>query len=211
MRAYWRAVILLWNSYRKSGTFGRLHIAIRFLTCPFLRILPHVPLNAGRLLEIGGGHGVFAHLAADRGVSAVVVDPDLRKIFSVGRRSAVSFVGAFDDCVVGKFEAIAILDVLYAIPIAEWDAILGRIHTRLTPGGVLLLKEMDPSSWKQRWNQFQEAVSQRFLGITLAATFNYEPREALVGRLLRNGFSRVEVVKVDRGYPHPHLLYLGWK
>ena len=211
MRAYLRAVILLWKSYRNTGLTGRLHVAIRFLTCPFLPVASHLPAQAKTLLEIGGGHGIFSQLAASREIRAVAVDPDLRKVFSVGRGSSVSYVGGFDEVIRGSFDVVAILDVFYAISAGEWDPILGRVHQRLTPGGLLLLKEMNPASWKQRWNQFQETLSQRFLGITMAATFNYEPREAMASRLLRAGFSRVEVVAVDRGYPHPHLLYLAWK
>ncbi len=142
---------------------------------------------------------------------AVVVDPDLRKLFPARHSRDISWVGGFDDSVNGSFDVVAILDVLYAIPAGEWDPILSRVSQRLAPGGVLLLKEMDPTSWKQRWNQFQETLSERFLGITMAATFNYEPRDAMVARLLRTGFTRVETMSVDRGYPHPHLLYLAWK
>ncbi len=141
----------------------------------------------------------------------MVVDPDLRKLFAIEPVSRIPLIGGFDDCVKGSFDVIAILDVFYAIPIPEWDGILTRIHARLPADGVLLIKEMDPESWKQRWNAFQERLSSRFLGITLAATFNYESREVFVGRLQRHGFASVVVVKVDCGYPHPHLLYIASK
>jgi cyclopropane fatty-acyl-phospholipid synthase-like methyltransferase len=188
MHAFLRALIVLQKTYRRLGIGGQLHVGIRFLTAPFLQVLTRVPRDAKRLLEIGGGHGAFAQLAADRGVEATVVD-----------------------CVAGTFDVIAILDVLYAIPESEWDAIFVRVHERLAPGGLFLLKEMDPRSWKQRWNSAQEALSSRFLGITIAATFNYQTPAEVVERLRRAGFASVEEVSVGRGYPHPHHLFVATK
>jgi cyclopropane fatty-acyl-phospholipid synthase-like methyltransferase len=211
MHAFLRALIVLQKTYRRLGIGGQLHVGIRFLTAPFLQVLTRVPRDAKRLLEIGGGHGAFAQLAADRGVEATVVDPDLRKLFAMGNDTAVRYVGGYDDCVAGTFDVIAILDVLYAIPESEWDAIFVRVHERLAPGGLFLLKEMDPRSWKQRWNSAQEALSSRFLGITIAATFNYQTPAEVVERLRRAGFASVEEVSVGRGYPHPHHLFVATK
>ena len=202
--------MVLQKAYRKLAIGGRLHILIRFLTCPFLRVLEHLP-PSGSMLEVGGGHGAFATLAADRGLRSFVVEPDLRKVFAVGSAAKVRFVGGFDDAIRGRFDSVAILDVLYAIPIAEWDGLLGRLHARVAPGGVLLVKEMDPHSWKQRWNRLQETISMRFLGITYAVTFNYEAPTAFADRLRRAGFASVEMIPVDRGYPHPHLLFVARK
>ena len=157
------------------------------------------------MLEIGAGHGLFSRLAAARGLRAVAVEPDIRKI---GKVDGVRYVAAFDQAVRGKFDVVAIVDVLYAIPLAAWDEILTRAYERLTPGGVLLVKEMDPAATlKNRWNAFQEFLSMRLLGITMAETFNYESREAFSARLKRIGFSEVSSSRIDFGYPHPHIAY----
>jgi hypothetical protein len=202
------AAMVLHRRYRGIELGARAHLLVRFLTCPFLRVLRHVPPR-GRLLEVGGGHGLFSTLAASGGARAVVVEPDLRKVFAVRDGSGVRFVGGFDESIRGSFDTIAILDVLYAIPMEDWDALLTRLHARLRPGGVLFVKEMDPRSWKQRWNRIQEWISMRFLGITYAAAFNYEEPEAFVERLRRRGFASVETVAVDAWYPHPHLLFVA--
>jgi len=196
---------LLHRTYRNRPAGTRLHILIRYLTCPFLRLLRAVPREARSLLEIGAGHGLFSRLAAARGVARVVaVEPDLRKL---GKVDGVRFVAAFDQAVRGSFDVIAIVDVLYAIPLAAWDEILRRAYERLTPGGVLLIKEMDPASRKNRWNAMQERLSMRLLRITLAETFNYESIEVFTARLKRAGFGEVTSRRIDFGYPHPHLLY----
>ena len=202
-----KTLLLLHRTYRNRPPGTRLHILIRYLTAPFLRLLRAVPPETRSLLEIGAGHGLFSRLVAARGVPRVVaIEPDLRKI---GKVDGVRSVAAFDTAIRGRFDAIAIVDVLYAIPVAAWDDLLVRAYERLNPGGVLLIKEMDPSSVKNRWNALQEQLSMRVLRITMAETFNYESREIFAARLERLGFTTVTSRRIDRGYPHPHLLYVA--
>lgn len=200
-----KTLLLLHRTYRTRPPGTRAHILIRYLTCPFQRLLRLVPRDARSMLEIGAGHGLFSRLVAARGVRAIAVEPDVRKI---GNVEGVRYVAAFDQAVRGKFDVVAIVDVLYAIPLAAWDDILTRAYARLTPGGVLLVKEMDPAATlKNRWNAFQEFLSMRLLGITMAETFNYESREAFSARLKRIGFAEVSSSRIDFGYPHPHIAY----
>lgn len=201
-----KTLLLLHRTYRDRPAGTRLHILIRYLTCPFLRLLRAVPAETRSLLEIGAGHGLFSRLVAARGVRRVVaVEPDARKI---GHVEGVQYVAAFDQAVRGRFDAVAIVDVLYAIPLAAWDDILRRALERLNPGGVLLVKEMDPAATlKNRWNAFQELLSMRLLGITMAETFNYESSAAFAARLKRIGFAEVSAKRIDFGYPHPHIVY----
>jgi 2-polyprenyl-3-methyl-5-hydroxy-6-metoxy-1,4-benzoquinol methylase len=211
MREFLKAAMVLHKSCRDVPAGVRFHLLIRFLTCPFHRVLRYVP-EGGRLLEVGGGHGLFATLAsADGNRTAFVVEPDVRKLLGTRIQNEVHFVAGFDECIRGSFEVVVLLDVLYAIPIEEWDALLARLADRVRPGGTLLVKEMDPRSWKQRWNRMQESLSMRFLKITYAVTFNYERPDAFAARLRSHGFDSVEIVSVDSGYPHPHLLFVARK
>jgi len=167
-----------------------------------------VPRDA-RVLDIGAGHGLFARLAAAtrpersrRGV--VAVEPDTRKVQPV---EGVSFVMGFDDVVRGRFDAIVLIDVLYKIPIAEWDALLVRCAARLGSGGVLVVKEHDPTARiKHGWNRAQEWLASK-LRLTLGQSFSYETPAAFAARLARAGFGEVRAQRIDFGYPHPHILY----
>ena len=186
----------------------RLHALIRFLTCPFPRILRAVPRDARSLLEIGGGHAVFARLARDAGVTfAVSVEPDVRKVRVVQR---VHSVAGYADAVRGTFDVVALIDVLYTIPLQEWDALLAQAGERLARGGTLIVKEQDPAArLKNRWNRAQEWFAQKVLGVTIARAFSYETPAAFTARLERLGFSAVSFRRIDFGYPHPHVLYVA--
>ena len=119
-------------------------------------------------------------------------------------------VAGFDQAVRGKFDVVALIDVLYTIPISGWDAILERALARLNPAGTLLIKEQDPAAGlKNSWNRAQEWFAQKVLRVTMANAFSYESREAFTSRLQRLGFQDVTSRRIDFGYPHPHVLYVA--
>jgi SAM-dependent methyltransferase len=230
-----RALIVLHAVYRKRRLRDRVHILLRFLTSPMLRVLDAVPAGAS-LLDIGAGHGLFAALAQTRvvpplgprasrprvpgrillnraretravpGRRVVAVEPDLRKVRPI---AGVEFVIGFDDVIAGNFDAISIIDVLYKIPIDEWDALLTRCHARLGPGGVLIVKEQDPTArFKNGWNAIQERLATA-LHLTLGESFSYESPALFKARLERLGFVDVNTRRIDFGYPHPHVLHIA--
>ncbi len=183
-----------------------MHVLVRFLTCPFLRVVRELPAG-GSLLDIGAGHGLFARLAQDRGLGPIVtVEPDVRK---VRKLAGIEAVIGYDDCLRGAFDAISIIDVLYKVPVQHWDSLLTRVLERLRPGGLFLLKEQDPTARiKNSWNRLQERAASS-LGITIGESFSYEAPAAMTARLERIGFKDVQWKRIDRFYPHPHVLYLA--
>ena len=166
-----------------------------------LRVLKALPPNAS-LLDIGAGHGLFAVLARDRRV--VAVEPDARK---VRRIAGIDFVIGFDDVITGTFDAITIIDVLYKIPLDQWDALLLRCRSRLSAGGILIIKEQDPTArFKNAWNAIQERGATA-LGLTLGESFTYLAPSDFIARLTRLGFADARAKRIDFGYPHPHVMY----
>jgi 2-polyprenyl-3-methyl-5-hydroxy-6-metoxy-1,4-benzoquinol methylase len=199
-----RALIVLHAVFRRRRTRDRVHILIRFLTSPVLRVLDALPAGAS-LLDIGAGHGLFPALARD-GRRVVAVEPDARKVRAI---PGVEFVIGFDDVITGTFDAITIIDVLYKIPIDQWDALLARCRARLTIGGILVVKEQDPTArFKNGWNAIQERVATA-MHLTLGESFTYEPPAAFKARLERVGFVDVRSRRIDFAYPHPHMLYIA--
>lgn len=200
---------LLRSAYAGQPLATRLHVGGRFRTCPFLRVLSHVPAGA-RLLDIGAGHGAFALLAAETGARLVVaVEPDLRKARAWFRHPRMRFVAGYDTALRGPFDVVTMCDVLYRVPLAEWDALLARVHALLAPGGLFLLKDLDPGHRvKHAWNRLQERAVDA-VGLTLGPAFAYESREAVRARLERAAFVDVHAEDIGAGYPHAHILHLA--
>jgi cyclopropane fatty-acyl-phospholipid synthase-like methyltransferase len=204
---FFPALDLVQSTYAKTAPAVRVHAVGRFLTCPFLRVLESVPPGA-RLLDLGSGHGTFARLAVEwAAANAVAVEPDARKLLATYRHPHVSFVAGYADVMRGTFDAVSILDVLYRIPVAGWDPLLSQALSCLAPGGVLLLKEIDPEQRaKALWNLAQEKMAD-LLGMTLGDAFSYETRDQMCERLSRLGFAGFAARDIGAGYPHAHVLY----
>ena len=208
------ALAILRRAYAGAPASVRWHVIGRFLSCPMLPVLARLP-GRGRLLDLGAGHGAFALLAVASGAmeSAVALEPDQRKLLACAsvREPRLHFVAGYANALHGRFAAIAMLDVLYRLPIERWDAFLMAASDALEPGGVLLLKEIDPTHrLKGAWNRLQERSADLF-GLTLGDAFSYEPPAEMSSRLERQGFGEVEIVDLGTWYPHAHVLYAACK
>jgi len=181
----------------------------RFLTCPYLRVLDYLPPQA-RVLDLGSGHGIFAHLAAAAGAKSVVaLEPDTRKVFLNYPAGSMRVVNGYREAVRGRFDAVSMFDVLYRFPVSEWDGLFAQVRSYLDPRGVFLLKEMDPErAGKATWNRVQETLA-GWARLGLGDRFSYESTAAVAGRLRSAGFAAVGGVAIDRGYPHAHVLYIA--
>ena len=199
------ALILLHRTFRSLPAKARLHVFIRFWTAPLLQVAREVPRGA-LVLDLGAGHGAVAALVRGAGARRVVaVEPDSRKM--IEKLIDVDCVIGYDDCIRGVFDAVVIVDVLYKIPIAEWDALLARVRARLRPGGVVIIKEQDPTARvKNSWNRLQEWLVS-LAGLTLGESFSYEAPTDFLMRLERAGFTQPRARRIDLLYPHPHILY----
>jgi cyclopropane fatty-acyl-phospholipid synthase-like methyltransferase len=207
--SYRHALTVLHRHFSHFPLGKRVYVLGRFVSCPFLPVLEAIPTGA-RVLDIGAGHGAFSCLAAEHGASLVLaLEPDLRKSLPSLRHPAVRFVAGFDQAVKGTFDVVTVIDVLYKLPISEWDPLFARVRERLVPGGSLLLKELDPGHrWKALWNRAQEHAA-NLVNLTLGRSFSYENQRQLTERLERLGFVEIRVADIGRGYPHAHILYVA--
>jgi 2-polyprenyl-3-methyl-5-hydroxy-6-metoxy-1,4-benzoquinol methylase len=192
---------------------ARLYVATRLLTCPFPAVLRALP-SSGVLLDVGCGAGVLCHLVADRGLTAVGIDPDARKIAwarasqTPGER--VTFVnGGLDDAPAQAYAGVAFVDVLYLEPPDEQARLLAGAASRLAPGGRVVVKSTHNASRIKSWlTHLQEVAAVRGVGLTQGKTIQ-PPTVAMVRRVLTDAGLSVTVERVDRGYPHPHVLIVG--
>ncbi len=192
----------------------RFHLWARAFSCPMDRLAELVP--AGKVLEVGCGHGLFSALLASRGDRQVKgIDLDERKISHArllegqnGLRFAVQPLESEPE---RDWDAIAILDVLYLVPREKHRAMLEACVERLKPGGLLLLKEVGTEPrWKHAKAWLQEVAMVRLLGRTHGQAIEFLPADQMAG-LLRELGLRVEVRDVSAGYTTPHVLFLGRK
>jgi len=87
-------------------------------------------------------------------------------------------------------DAVALIDVLYLIPYEVHSLIFKKIHSCLSPNGLLILKEMDTRPhWKYPWNLAQETLAVKIIGFTLGTHFYFRPREEMIHLLRQTGFS----------------------
>lgn len=205
----------VWRRYRTLPRRARLYVALRLLSCPFGAVVRALPAR-GTLLDVGCGSGVLCHLAAARGLAAVGVDPDPRKVAwaraSAAEGEPVTFVaGTVDDAPPGPFEAVALVDVLYLEPPAAQRRLLDAACRRVAPGGRVLVKTMHARSrLRSGLAHAQELVAVHVLRYTKGETVQAPAPEAFRAALEAHGLTVTET-PIDRGYPHPHLLIVGEK
>ena len=203
-----RALSLLHQTFRRHPAGQRVHILGRFMTAPFLRTLDVIP-QGSRVLDIGSGHGTYPRLIVEeRAREVIAVEPDVRKMLTAFKHPKVRFVCGFDDCIRGKFEVIVIYDVIYRLPPEERDKLFKRVFDRVEPGGLFVLKDLDPAHrLKWQWNRLQETMMDKFFGLTIGEGFFIDSREGIGERMKRAGFVDFEWKRVDFGYPHAHIVY----
>ena len=209
---YVRALRLLHQTFRDYPITQRLHILGRFLTAPFLRTIDVIPVGA-RVLDIGAGQGTYPRLIVEeRAREVIAVEPDIRKTLIAYRHPKVKFVAGFDDAIRGTFDVIVVYDVIYRLPPEARDALFKRIYERVKPGGLFVLKDLDPSNrLKWTWNRIQETISDAVFHLTIGEGFYIDTREQIADRLARAGFTDFQWKRVDFGYPHAHVIYTARK
>ena len=197
--------------YRAAPWQERAHVHVRWWSAPFRRLEPLLP-PAGRVLEIGCGHGLFSAYAAlagpDRDVVGVDIDAD--KIAAGAAAAApvpnLDLRVALDGAVpAGPWAAVVVVDVLYLLPADAQRRLLTDAAAQVAPGGRMLVKEMGASpAWKVRWNRWQETLSVRVLRITEGSPdFAFVPPDVMAGWLQEAGLV-VSATRLDAGRVHPH-------
>lgn len=200
-------------SYAAEPLRVRAHVALRWWSCPFEAVLAEIPEGA-TVLDYGCGHGLLALEAVTRRQAEVVgVDIDPDKV-ETARRATTGAAARFDviqpgEIPPGPWEAICVVDVLYLLSPAARLVLLARLAERLTPGGVLIVKEMDSRpAVKAAWMRLQERVMVRLLGITMGESLSFTDAGELVDGLRSCGLT-VRARPLHRRYPHPHHLVVA--
>jgi 2-polyprenyl-6-hydroxyphenyl methylase/3-demethylubiquinone-9 3-methyltransferase len=195
----------------------RLFVRARLFSSPLADIADEMP--SGAIADIGCGHGLLtAMLALNRPDRRVLgVDPDRSKIDWANRGpgylSNVELkVARIEDLLPARekqFDAVAVNDVLYLLPVDQWAAFLGCAYRLLKPGGELFLKEAEGDrSWKHYKCLLQEVVMVNLVGKTKGSgALQLKPRDFTEALLAQVGFEPGTTVDLSAGFTTPHVLF----
>lgn len=207
----------IFDLYKNASLWVRFHNFIRWHTCPFGKIAEHVP-DKGEILEVGCGYGLMSNLlslgSSGRKVCGIDISPEkiseARKTLNKRERIQFEISDIYNEAIFEneKYSCIIIIGVLYLVPLNMWRRVFEGCYRALENGGVLLVKEQAKKpAWKYYWNRFQEFFAVRVFKITTGETFTF-PDESTVEKLLMDAGFEVKLIRLDKGYLHPHILYV---
>jgi SAM-dependent methyltransferase len=193
----------------------RAHVALRWLSCPFPAVEALLP-DAGEVLEIGCGHGLCSlYVALNRPTRHVLgVDIDGGKLAEARRAAAGVTNVAFEEVPagwhpLGEWPTVLVVDVLYLLGPGPGDDLLASAAAAVANGGRLVVKEIDTTpAWKYRLAVGQELAATRVARVTRGETVQFLTPDRMEATMAAAGLT-VTRQRVDRGYPHPHLLLVG--
>ncbi len=166
----------------------------------------------GPVLDIGCGFGLFSLYYATIEPRRFVrgLDLDGRRI-AMARRAAARLGldnvayeegDARDFKADGEIVAAYMLDIVHHVPVAAVRPLFDRLRRCLSPGGMLLVKDVDRYPCAKRW--FTWALDKL---MAPATPVHYWSADALQAALTDSGFRVRRHVMVDV-LPYPHVLYV---
>lgn len=209
----------IFNLYAGSPLGVRIHIAARWYLCPFEALGSYLN-NADKVIDLGCGYGMWVFYLASQNPNAQFwgVDPDRKKI-AVARqvveknhiKNVIFTVSKAENFQLPSCNLVTMIDMMYLLPLELHQALLTMVVEHLASGGRLLLKEMSRyPTWKYTWNWVEEWLAVKIFRFTQGHQLNFRHETEWVDLISSLGL-HVWKVRLDAGYPHPHLLIIGDK
>lgn len=160
------------NSGRIMSLKERLFLSLRWALTPYAKMLTDLPPRA-RIWDIGSGHGLLELLAASSKREILALDHDANRVQAAQSLWAsppllatlaqnVRFeLGHLPDLPESTCDALLAIDVLHYFSPEEQRTIIQSAWERLTPNGLLVVREVEPQGQglASRFNQLYEKWS----------------------------------------------------
>ena len=207
----------IFELYGDASFITRTYLRIKLKICPLIALETHVP-REGTIIDLGCGNGLFPNILSLFSPERQIIGLDLdRKKIQVANGTKIQgaqITYQIGDVVESEYprgDVFTLVDVLYLIPYDKQELILQKCYRSLTPGGTLIIKEMDTHPrWKYVWNLLQETLAVKLIGFTLGERFFFRSQEEYLKILKGIGFS-VKPVPMHSGYWYPHIVYICTK
>ncbi len=199
--------LALWKAAGALTLPERLHLAVRFRSAPW-NLVVQAFAPSGDILDVGCGPGLLAYLLRRGGFSGsyLGIDPDPRKVARarawLGGKGGSRFEVELDSVPSGAFSQVAILDVLYLVPVGARPGFVAAAAARLRrEGSLVALTSGGGPPWKRRLDRCQERLAV-WTGVTRGE--GVVPCDGdEVARLFREaGLTRIAVTDIGVGYAH---------
>jgi len=164
------------HRYRKSPVFTRLFLAARWWLTPYSRMSAYLPLQ-GKMVDLGCGHGLFSIAAAtqasDRQIIALDHDAERIQLATDATSDLTQIQWSRGDLIDlpsqhSGLSGIAMIDVMHYFEPHHQINLLKTAYHRLGPGGVLLIREVNPNGgFVSQWNRWYEKLATQ-IGFTQA-------------------------------------------
>jgi 2-polyprenyl-3-methyl-5-hydroxy-6-metoxy-1,4-benzoquinol methylase len=206
------------NIVRALPPFERVYSRIRFsiLRPKLLSVMDLLLPDAGRILDVGCGFGLFAAYFGQTQPRREIIgiDPNTRRIATaervartIGLKNHRFIAGDVRDASLqGPFDAVYMLDVMHHIPAEAQRGVLERIYDMLVPGGVLLLKDITTEPHYQL--VFTELLDRVMVGWNEPLAYRHH---RAWGELLNDIGFRTRMVRVPDVLPYPHIVISATK
>jgi 2-polyprenyl-3-methyl-5-hydroxy-6-metoxy-1,4-benzoquinol methylase/uncharacterized protein (DUF2062 family) len=171
----------------------RYYVAGKLAFDPVFGLVAALSGSFGRVLDVGCGRGQLGLFLHELGRVAEVTgfDSDARKI-DVARRAfpeAKFVVGDAAQLELPPADTILLVDVLHYLPLAEQDALLAAATRAVTPGGRVLVRELDADpSARSAITRFFEWCARK-TGLNRGRATHYRAASELTRLLERAGLA----------------------
>jgi 2-polyprenyl-3-methyl-5-hydroxy-6-metoxy-1,4-benzoquinol methylase len=206
----------IFKTYKNLKLLQKTFICIRYVTCPWHKLLVLVN-DKTSILDIGCGHGLFLHLIRKRftDVNCVGFDHDSNKMELANSSTdvinfySVDQIGEIEKSV---FDYVSIIDVLYSVPINDWDKVITMAYEYLKPGGILIIKEtVNKPFLKYCFCLMQEIIAIKILRYTKGEFPNLLPIDFYINKLVKNNLVILNHYSIAKHYLWPHYLFIARK